>query len=174
MGDEGQLTDRAAAGIEPPEAPHDRPAAGPAPATRGVVIGPERTRGAESDDDAENPVEMVERSARECEDRLSPELHHITLPLKVDEVPSDAELRIAHAPLVGWLEGLFHGIQTALVAQQMAVQTQLAQMRRTLPEALKLPPARQRPSETPRANTSNATNARRTRRFPLISDTAVS
>ena len=40
---------------------------------------------------------------REREDMLSPELHRIALPLKVDEVPSDAELRIAHAPLVGWL-----------------------------------------------------------------------
>jgi len=78
-----------------------------------------------------------ERSVRELEDGLSPELvaelHRITLPLGVDEVPSDAELRIAQAQLVGWLEGLFHGIQTALVAQQMAAQTQLAHMRRTLP-----------------------------------------
>jgi hypothetical protein len=45
-------------------------------------------------------------------------------------VPSDAELRIAQAQLVGWLEGLFHGIQTALFAQQMAVQAQLQEMRR--------------------------------------------
>ena len=45
-------------------------------------------------------------------------------------MPSDAELRIAQAQLVGWLEGLFHGIQTALFAQQMAARAQLEQMRR--------------------------------------------
>jgi hypothetical protein len=44
-------------------------------------------------------------------------------------VPSEAELRIAQAQLVGWLEGLFHGIQAALVAQQMAARMQLEQMR---------------------------------------------
>jgi hypothetical protein len=48
-------------------------------------------------------------------------------------VPSEAELRIAQAQLVGWLEGLFHGIQTALFAQQMAARAQLEQMRRQLP-----------------------------------------
>ena len=47
--------------------------------------------------------------------------------------PSDAELRIAQAQLVGWLEGLFHGIQTAIYAQQMAARAQLEQMRRSLP-----------------------------------------
>ena len=47
--------------------------------------------------------------------------------------PSDAELRIAQAQLVGWLEGLFHGIQTTLFAQQMAARAQLEQMRRALP-----------------------------------------
>ena len=56
------------------------------------------------------------------------ELDRIALPFS-DASPSDAELRIAHAQLVGWLEGLFHGIQTALVAQQMAAQQQLQQMR---------------------------------------------
>ena len=50
-----------------------------------------------------------------------------------DETPSDAELRIAQAQLVGWLEGLFHGIQTALMAQQMAARAQLEEMRRALP-----------------------------------------
>ena len=48
-------------------------------------------------------------------------------------MPSDAELRIAQAQLVGWLEGLFHGIQTTLFAQQMAARAQLEQMRRALP-----------------------------------------
>lgn len=82
-------------------------------------------------------AEVHERSLAELEDGLSPELvaelHRITLPFTEDATPSDAELRIAQAQLVGWLEGLFHGIQTALVAQQMAAQAQLGQMRRALP-----------------------------------------
>jgi hypothetical protein len=77
-------------------------------------------------------AEIHERSIRELEDGLAPELvaelERISLPFG-DEAPSDAELRIAQAQLVGWLEGLFHGIQTALVAQQMAAQAQLQQMR---------------------------------------------
>jgi hypothetical protein len=82
-------------------------------------------------------AEVHERSLHELEDGLSPdlveELHRITLPFSDDATPSDAELRIAQAQLVGWLEGLFHGLQTALVAQQMAAQAQLSQMRRALP-----------------------------------------
>ncbi len=82
-------------------------------------------------------AEVHERSLTELEEGLSPELvqelHRITLPFDDGETPSDAELRIAQAQLVGWLEGLFHGIQTALVAQQMAAQQQIAQMRRALP-----------------------------------------
>ncbi|WP_239651264.1 bacterial proteasome activator family protein, partial [Mycobacterium sp. UM_Kg27] len=72
-------------------------------------------------------------SIRELEDGLAPELREelerLTLPLREDATPSDAELRIAQAQLVGWLEGLFHGIQTALFAQQMAARAQLEQMR---------------------------------------------
>lgn len=72
------------------------------------------------------------RSIAELKDGLAPELvdelDRITLPF-TDEAPSDPELRIAQAQLVGWLEGLFHGIQTALVAQQMAAQAQLQQIR---------------------------------------------
>jgi hypothetical protein len=64
---------------------------------------------------------------------LAEELGRITLPFSDDAVPSDAELRVAQAQLVGWLEGLFHGIQTALFAQQMAARAQLEQMRRALP-----------------------------------------
>ena len=60
-------------------------------------------------------------------------LERLALPFTDDAVPSDAELRIAQAQLVGWLEGLFHGIQTALFAQQMAARVQLEQMRRGLP-----------------------------------------
>ena len=64
---------------------------------------------------------------------LVEELDRIALPFSEDATPSDAELRIAQAQLVGWLEGLFHGIQTALFAQQMAARAQLEQMRRALP-----------------------------------------
>ncbi len=63
---------------------------------------------------------------------LRDELSRLTLPFG-SGVPSEAELRIAQAQLVGWLEGLFHGIQTALVAQQMAARQQLEGMRRALP-----------------------------------------
>jgi hypothetical protein len=78
-----------------------------------------------------------EISIAELKDGLAPELagelERITLPFSDDTPPSDAELRIAQAQLVGWLEGLFHGIQTALFAQQMAARAQLEQMRRALP-----------------------------------------
>jgi hypothetical protein len=82
-------------------------------------------------------AEIHERSIVELEKGLAPELvdelRRITLPFGDGETPSDAELRIAQAQLVGWLEGLFHGIQTALFAQQMAARAQLEQMRRALP-----------------------------------------
>ncbi|MCH5643414.1 MULTISPECIES: bacterial proteasome activator family protein [unclassified Gordonia (in: high G+C Gram-positive bacteria)] len=77
--------------------------------------------------------EIHESSIRELEDGLAPELREelerLALPFTDDATPSDAELRIAQAQLVGWLEGLFHGIQTALFAQQMAARAQLEQMR---------------------------------------------
>jgi hypothetical protein len=104
----------------------------------------DEVRSAPLDDAARNRLaEIHERSLHELEEGLSPELvdelHRITLPF-VDDAPTDAELRIAQAQLVGWLEGLFHGIQTALVAQQMAVQNQLVQMRQALPPGAVLPP----------------------------------
>ncbi|HET7474910.1 MAG TPA: bacterial proteasome activator family protein [Dermatophilaceae bacterium] len=81
-------------------------------------------------------AEIHRRSITELEQGLAPELveelERIALPF-ADDAPSDAELRIAQAQLVGWLEGLFHGIQTALFAQQMAAQAQLQEMRRALP-----------------------------------------
>ncbi len=64
---------------------------------------------------------------------LSEELDRLSLPFSDDSTPSDAELRIAQAQLVGWLEGVFHGLQTALMAQQMAAKMQIEQMRRGLP-----------------------------------------
>jgi hypothetical protein len=82
-------------------------------------------------------AEIHERSIIELEKGLAPELvdelRRIALPFGDGETPSDAELRIAQAQLVGWLEGLFHGIQTALMAQQMAARAQLDEMRRALP-----------------------------------------
>lgn len=72
-------------------------------------------------------------SVAELSDGLAPELREelarLALPFDTEQVPTDAELRIAQAQLVGWLEGLFHGIQTALFAQQMAARAQLEQMR---------------------------------------------
>lgn len=77
--------------------------------------------------------EIHSTSIRELEDGLAPELRdelqRLALPFSEDTVPTDAELRIAQAQLVGWLEGLFHGIQTALFAQQMAARAQLEHMR---------------------------------------------
>jgi hypothetical protein len=82
-------------------------------------------------------AEVHRRSVAELEEGLAPdlveELRRIALPFDPDEAPSDAELRVAQAQLVGWLEGLFHGIQTAVFAQQMAARAQLEQMRRALP-----------------------------------------
>jgi hypothetical protein len=75
--------------------------------------------------------EIYETSVRELADGLSPDLQDELgrLALPFSETPSDAELRIAQAQLVGWLEGLFHGIQATLFAQQMAARAQLEQMR---------------------------------------------
>jgi hypothetical protein len=77
--------------------------------------------------------EIHQRSIKELEDGLAPELQdeleRLSLPFEGETPPSESELRIAQAQLVGWLEGLFHGIQAALVAQQMAARLQLEQMR---------------------------------------------
>jgi hypothetical protein len=84
--------------------------------------------------------QIHENSIKELEQGLAPdlreELHRLSLPFTEDSIPSDAELRIAQAQLVGWLEGLFHGIQTALFAQQMAARQQLEQMRKGLPPGI--------------------------------------
>ncbi|MEV0698455.1 bacterial proteasome activator family protein [Saccharopolyspora sp. NPDC050389] len=81
--------------------------------------------------------EIHQSSIRELEQGLAPELieelERLSLPFAQESTPSEAELRIAQAQLVGWLEGLFHGLQTALFAQQMAARAQLEQMRRGLP-----------------------------------------
>ncbi|WP_424327375.1 bacterial proteasome activator family protein [Gordonia sp. (in: high G+C Gram-positive bacteria)] len=94
----------------------------------------EEVRAAPLDDASRNRLADIHRtSIAELEDGLAPELREeldrLALPFSDDATPSDAELRIAQAQLVGWLEGLFHGIQTALFAQQMAARSQLEQMR---------------------------------------------
>ncbi|MGH3632348.1 MAG: bacterial proteasome activator family protein [Sciscionella sp.] len=98
----------------------------------------EEVRAAPLDEASRNRLrEIHTRSIHELEDGLAPELREelerLSLPFAEEGTPSDAELRIAQAQLVGWLEGLFHGIQTALFAQQMAARAQLEQMRRGLP-----------------------------------------
>src|SRR5947208_12297785 len=79
----------------------------------------EEVRTAPLDDASRNRLTKIHRSSiEELEQALAPELRdeleRLTLPFDDEDTPSDAELRIAQAQLVGWLEGLFHGIQTAL------------------------------------------------------------
>ncbi len=97
----------------------------------------EEVRSAPLDDAGRARLAAIhQRSVAELKDGLAPELveelDRLALPF-TEDAPSDAELRIAQAQLVGWLEGLFHGIQTALFAQQMVAQQQLQGMRRALP-----------------------------------------
>jgi hypothetical protein len=105
----------------------------------------EEVRAAPLDDASRNRLRDIHRtSIHELEEGLAPELRdeleRLTLPFSDDTTPSDAELRIAQAQLVGWLEGLFHGIQTALFAQQMTVRAQLDQMRQgALPPGVGMP-----------------------------------
>jgi hypothetical protein len=101
--------------------------------------------------------EIHRRSIAELEDGLAPELRdeleRLSLPFDESTTPSEAELRVAQAQLVGWLEGLFHGIQATLVAQQMAARLQLEQMRNAgrpaLPMAPGGPAVRPQPPEGP-------------------------
>ena len=101
----------------------------------------EEVRSAPLDDAGRTRLaEIHARSVRELEDGLAPELvdelHRINLPFTENSVPTDAELRVAQAQLVGWLEGLFHGIQATLFAQQMEARQQLEELqRRSLPAA---------------------------------------
>jgi hypothetical protein len=113
----------------------------------------EEVRAAPLDDASRNRLRDIHQSSiRELEKGLAPELRdeleRLSLPFSEDSTPSDAELRIAQAQLVGWLEGLFHGIQTALFAQQMAARVQLEQMRRGLPAGT-LPPGMHLPDAQP-------------------------
>jgi Protein of unknown function (DUF2587) len=89
---------------------------------------------------------VFETSVRELADSLSPDLRDelatLAPPFDGAEVPSESELRIAQAQLVGWLEGLFHGIQATLFAQQLQARQQLEEMGR------RLPPGAMRDAET--------------------------
>jgi hypothetical protein len=79
---------------------------------------------------------IMHTSLQELKEALAPELDdeldRLIQPFD-ENTPTESELRIAQAQLVGWLEGLFHGIQTAIYAQQMAARSQLEQMRKALP-----------------------------------------
>jgi hypothetical protein len=98
----------------------------------------EEVKSAPLDDASRNRLKEIHRSSiKELESGLAPELveelERLSLPFTEDVTPSDAELRIAQAQLVGWLEGLFHGIQTAIYAQQVSARAQFEQIRRALP-----------------------------------------
>jgi hypothetical protein len=98
----------------------------------------EEVRAAPLDEAGRNRLKQIHsRSIAELEEGLAPELRdeleRLSLPFTEDGTPTEPELRIAQAQLVGWLEGLFHGMQAALVAQQMAARAQLEQMRRGVP-----------------------------------------
>jgi hypothetical protein len=101
----------------------------------------EEVRAAPLDEKSRARLKQIHKSSvKELEDGLAPELieelDRLSLPFTEDDLPSEAELRVAQAQLVGWLEGLFHGIQTTLFAQQMAARAQLEQMRRALPPGM--------------------------------------
>jgi hypothetical protein len=104
----------------------------------------DEVRSAELDGPArERLKEIYDSSIAEVGSALSPdlraELERVAIPFGGEAEPSDAELRIAQAQLVGWLEGLFHGIQATLFAQQMAARNQLDEMRRQLPQGGPVP-----------------------------------
>jgi hypothetical protein len=108
----------------------------------------EEVKSAPLDEASRNRLKEIHKaSIQELEAGLAPELveelDRLTLPFSDDQTPSESELRIAQAQLVGWLEGLFHGIQTAIYAQQMAARAQFEQMRRGLPMGSGGPPEQQ-------------------------------
>ncbi len=86
---------------------------------------------------------IYDTSVEELGSALSPdlreELQRLAFPFAEEGTPTDVELRVAQAQLVGWLEGLFHGIQATLFAQQMAARQQLENMRGQLPPGVGRP-----------------------------------
>lgn len=94
----------------------------------------EEVRRAEVDDAGRERLRTVHERAVEglrsvVSGELRDELDELSLPLPTDHVPSESEIRLAQAQLIGWLEGLFQGIQAAIVSQQQAARQQLEQMR---------------------------------------------
>jgi hypothetical protein len=101
----------------------------------------EEVKSAPLDEASRNRLKEIHQSSiKELESGLAPELveelERLSLPFSDEHTPSEAELRVAQAQLVGWLEGLFHGIQTAIYAQQMAARAQFEQIRRGLPAGM--------------------------------------
>ncbi len=122
----------------------------------------EEVKSAPLDDASRNRLKEIHRSSiKELESGLAPELveelERLSLPFTEDVTPSDAELRIAQAQLVGWLEGLFHGIQTAIYAQQVSARAQFEQMRRALPGGQPVPgqPGLRAPGMPPQQTAGN-------------------
>ena len=127
----------------------------------------EEVKAAPLDEASRNRLKDIHAaSIKELETGLAPELveelERLSLPFTEDGTPSEGELRIAQAQLVGWLEGLFHGIQTAIYAQQMASRAQLEQMRRALPAGAGHP-APQVPTGMPTMPTGDADDSEGTR-----------
>jgi hypothetical protein len=146
----GELVDRVPdSAPEVPEVPAGEAVTSPAKVMRiGSMVKTllEEVRAAPLDEPSrERLAEIYERSIVELSDALSPDLQQelkmLALPFRDGEVPSEGEIRVAKAQLVGWLEGLFHGIQATLFAQQLAAQQQFEQIRQ-------LPPGQQRPGLT--------------------------
>ncbi len=155
VGPDGQPvgTVRLPGGDADPEAPEDAGGDGDGPADPSEMVEQpakvmrigtmvkqllEEVRATELDEASRRRLSQVHASSlQELSAALAPELREelarLTEPFAEGATPTDGELRIAQAQLVGWLEGLFHGIQTTLVAQQMAAKVQLEQMRRGLP-----------------------------------------
>lgn len=105
----------------------------------------EEVKAAPLDEASRNRLrEIHQASIKELESGLAPELveelERLSLPFAEQQTPSEGELRIAQAQLVGWLEGLFHGIQTAIYAQQVAARAQFEQIRKGLPPGATLTP----------------------------------
>jgi proteasome activator-like protein len=112
----------------------------------------EEVKAAPLDEASRNRLKEIHHaSIKELEAGLAPELveelERLSLPFTEDATPSDSELRIAQAQLVGWLEGLFHGIQTAIYAQQMAARAQFEQIRKALPPGMMPQQAGQQPQQ---------------------------
>jgi len=144
--------------VQPEVMPVPGPAMGEGPAAKEQVTHPtkliriasmvrsmlEEVRRAPLDDAGRKALrEIHEKSIHELEDVISPELRNelaeVALPFS-SATPSESELRLAQAQLVGWLEGLFHGIQATLFTQQATAQAQLEEMRRKLPPGAPRPP----------------------------------